>query len=100
MSQPRQEFRLSENFSSSEAQQQPLVVLNGWINSKPKHIQKYADVYQGMGCATISAILPTFTGFSVVRYFRTAYTKRLLHFIEQVMAGDSVSETSGRYVPS
>jgi len=86
------EFTLSSNFSSMKAAEQPLVVLCGWINSKPKHVQKYADVFHGLGCATISSILPTAAGYSPFEYNARKYTERLLNFIEESMANDSEAQ--------
>ena len=39
-----------------------IVVLFGWLGSEPRHLQKYADLYQDRNCSTIYGVADVLVG--------------------------------------
>ena len=58
----------------------PLVVIVGWVMAKQKHVSKYADVYNKLGCPTLTITPSILHSWNVLSY--NAYTSRVIRNLD------------------
>lgn len=67
------EYALAVNAVENGKKPQAIVILFGWLGSEPRHLQKYAKLYQDRNCSTIHGVADVVVRLLPVLVSRTSY---------------------------